>query len=61
MLAAGLFGRRLQRRPMLWVRRATLRPRRPGDPLETLLALQLRLLARQVSPEEVWQRFGPPA
>ena len=32
MLGTGLLLRRLQRRPILWIRRATLRPRRSRDP-----------------------------
>ena len=54
-LAGGLLVRRLQGRPVRWVRRATLRPRQPGDPVEVLTALLLRALARQVSLEEAWQ------
>jgi len=53
LLGGGLLARRLQRRPILWIRRATLRARRPGDPSECLLALLLRLLARQVDLEDV--------
>jgi hypothetical protein len=52
-LGAGLLLRRLQRRPALWVRRATLRDRHGRDPAERLLALALRALARQVPPAEV--------
>lgn len=54
-----LASRRLRGRPIGWVRRATLRPRRPRDPVEMLLALQLRLLARQVSLEEAWEDLAP--
>lgn len=46
MLMVGLFVRRLSGRPVLWVRRATPRVRRPRDPLEILVAGGLRLLAR---------------
>ncbi|MFV2064485.1 MAG: sulfotransferase [Chloroflexota bacterium] len=53
MLAAGLLVRRLQGRPILWLRRATLRPRRTNDPGEWLLALMLRLLAHRVEPDEL--------
>jgi len=53
MLGAGLAVRRLQRRPILWLRRATLRPRRTRDPSEWLLALLLRLLARRVALDEL--------
>jgi hypothetical protein len=59
-IGAGLLVRRLQRRPVTWVRRATLLPRRPRDPLELVLAVALRLLARQAEPEELWQRLPPP-
>ena len=52
-LAAGLFIRRLQRRPILWLRRATLRPRHVRDPGEWLLALLLRLLARTVTADDL--------
>jgi hypothetical protein len=48
MLVAELLVRRLQGRPARWVRRATLRERRPRDPLEMLVVLALRSLARQV-------------
>ena len=58
-LAGGLAVRRLQRRPVRWTRRATLRPRQPRDPIEVLTALLLRALARQVSLEEVWQDLPP--
>ena len=54
-LAGGLLVRRLQGRPVPWVRRATLRPRRPRDAAEELVALLLRALARQVSLEEAWE------
>jgi len=57
LLGLGLLVRRLQGRPMSWVRRATLRPRRRGDPVETLLAVLLRLLARPISPEDAWQEL----
>jgi hypothetical protein len=58
-IGAGLLVRGLQRRPVTWVRRATLLPRRPRDPLELVLAVALRLLARQAEPEELWQRLPP--
>jgi hypothetical protein len=51
-LAGGLLVRRLQGRPIAWVRQATLRPRQPQHPIEVLVALLLRLLARQVTVEE---------
>lgn len=57
-LAGGLIVRRLQRRPILWVRQATLRPRRPNDAAETATALLLRVLARQLTPEEAAARLG---
>lgn len=53
VLGAGALGRRLQGRPILWVRRATLRDRRHRDPAERLLALLLRLFAREVTLQEV--------
>jgi hypothetical protein len=59
-IGIGLAVRRLQRRPMTWVRRATLLPRRSRDPVELALAASLRSLARQVEPEAVWQRLPPP-
>jgi hypothetical protein len=55
LLVGGLLVRRLQGRPMLWVRRATLRERRPRDLLELLLLAALRVLARQTPLEAVWQ------
>jgi hypothetical protein len=57
-LAGALIVRRLQRRPILWVRQATLRPRRPNDAAETATALLLRVLARQLTPEEAAARLG---
>ena len=47
LIGAALLVRRLQRRPVLWVRRATLRTRRPRDSVELVLVALLRLLARQ--------------
>jgi hypothetical protein len=38
---------------VFWVRRATLRERRLKDPAERLLALLLRVLARDVRLEDV--------
>lgn len=61
MLVAGLLVRRLQRRPMLWVRRATLRDRQPRHPAEVLVVAALRLLARQVSLAEVGHGREPGA
>jgi hypothetical protein len=58
-IGAGLLTRRLRRRPILWIRRATLEPRRPRDPLELLLVVALRVLAHQVEPEDVWRRVPP--
>jgi hypothetical protein len=55
--SGGLLVRALRRRPALWLRRATLHARRPRDPLELLTVILLRVLARQVEPEEVWQRL----
>jgi len=59
---AGLLLRRLQGRPLPWLRRATLRPKRAADPAERLLALGLRLLSRQVSLPDVPALLddGPP-
>ncbi len=54
--AVGSFGlaiRRVQGRPVLWLRRNTLRPKRTKDPIERLLAPLFRLLAREVEIEEV--------
>jgi hypothetical protein len=59
MLVAGLLVRRLQRRPMLWVRNATLRERRSRDPVEVVVVAGLRALARQVSLEAVGQGRAP--
>jgi hypothetical protein len=53
MLGMGLLARRVQGRPVLWVRRGTLRQRRRRDPAEQLLALVLRVLTRQVKLEDV--------
>ena len=53
MLGAGLLVWRLQGRPMLWVRSATLRDRHGSDPGERLLALFLRALAREATLDEV--------
>lgn len=52
-MGTGSLVRRVQGRPLLWVRRATLRDRRARDPAERLLALLLRLLAREVTLQEV--------
>ena len=52
MLAAGLLLHRLQGRPMLWVRTATLRSRR-RDAIERAMVLLLRSLAREVRLGEV--------
>ena len=53
MLSLGLFVRRLQARPMLWIRQATLRDRRVQDPSERLLAILLRWFGREVEWPEV--------
>jgi hypothetical protein len=58
LLAAGLLLRRIRGRPILWVRQATLRDRRSHDPAERLLALLLRLLAREVRLQDVPSRVG---
>jgi hypothetical protein len=52
-LALVLLRRRLRRRPVLWLRQGSLRPRRPRDPAEIALALLLRVLARQVRAETI--------
>ncbi len=51
-LAGGLLLRRLRGRPVLWMRLASPRLRRPRDAAEMLVALLLRALARQVRIEE---------
>ncbi len=51
--ATGLVVRRLQGRPLLWLRRNTLRPKRSRDPVERSLAPLFRVLAREVSIEDV--------
>jgi hypothetical protein len=53
MLGLGLLGRRLQGRPILWLRQATLWPRRPRDPGEHVLPLLLRPLAREVTMTDI--------
>ncbi len=53
LLGAVLLFRRLQGRPLLWVRAATLRQRRNSDPVERLLVSLLRLLARDVACADV--------
>jgi hypothetical protein len=55
LLAAGLLVRRLQGRPILWVRRATPRPRAERDAVEIALLVLLRALARPVELPAVWQ------
>ena len=45
--------RRLGGKPILWLRRNTLRPKRAKDPVERLLAPLFRLFAREVEIEEV--------
>jgi hypothetical protein len=56
-LVGALILRRLQRRPVMWVRRATLRERQPRDAVEVFVAVVLRSLARQVSLEDVWEEW----
>jgi hypothetical protein len=60
-LLALLVSRRLRGRPVLWVRRATLRPRMPTHAVERLTLLLLRLLARTVPPEDLARRVEPPS
>ena len=50
--AVGLKLRWLQRKPILWLRRNTLRPKRARDPVERVIAPLFRLFAREVSIEE---------
>ena len=57
-LAAGALIRRATGRPILWVRQATLRERRPGDVIEIAVALALRLLARQATPQDAWEQLA---
>jgi hypothetical protein len=51
--AVGLVVRRVQGRPVLWLRRNTLRPKRTRDPVERLLAPLFRAFAREVPLDEV--------
>ena len=51
--AAGLVVRRVQGRPILWLRRNTPRPKRTRDPVERVLAPLFRAFAREVSMEQV--------
>jgi hypothetical protein len=51
---------RMRRRPVLWVRQATLRSRRPRDPVERVTALLLRSLARSVEPRDVARLIDAP-
>lgn len=50
--AVGLKLRWLQRKPIPWLRRNTLRPKRPRDPGERVIAPFFRAFAREVSIEE---------
>ncbi len=66
VLSAGLGGlglvvRRLQGRPILWLRRQTLRHKRPNDPAERLLAGLFRLFAREIDLDEVPRLVDPDA
>jgi hypothetical protein len=58
-LALALLWRRLRGRPVLWLRQASLRPRRSRDPAEIAVVLLLRVLARQVPLDEVWRELPP--
>ena len=58
-LAGGLVVRRLQGRPVRWVRQATLRSRQPRDAAEVMVVLLLRFLARQVSLDEACTDLPP--
>jgi len=53
LLGIGLLVRRLQRRPVLWVRRSTLRERRSKDPGERFLVAMLRPSARSVPLDKI--------
>jgi hypothetical protein len=50
--AAGLGLGRLRRRPILWLRRNTLRPKRVTDPAERIVGPLFRVLAQQITMEE---------
>ena len=49
----GLPLRRVQGRPVPWLRRNTLRPKLVRDPVERVMGMLFRLFARQVTIEEV--------
>lgn len=55
---AGLMLRWLQRRPIMWLRRNTLRPKRTKDPVERLVSPFFRAFAREVSIEEAADLVG---
>lgn len=57
LLVLGL-ERRLRRRPLVWVRKQTLRSRHAADPYERLTALILRLLAQRATTQDVADRVG---
>jgi hypothetical protein len=59
LLTVGLLVRRLQGRPMLWIRSATPRVRAERDPVERLLVGPLRLLAQEVPLEEATAMVDP--
>jgi hypothetical protein len=50
--------RRLRRRPVLWVRKNTLRSRRAADPFERLTALALRVLTSSTDTRSIPTRVG---
>ena len=51
--AVALVVRRVQGRPIIWLRRNTLRPKRTRDPVERLLAPLFRAFAREVPMDQV--------
>ena len=57
LVALGL-ERRIRRRPLLWVRKQTLRTRRATDPFERLTAVVLRVLARPTDVRRVPEHVG---
>jgi hypothetical protein len=57
-LAVRLARRRLRGRPAAWVRRLSLLPRRPRDPVERVLARLLLLLARRIEADDIPRLVG---
>jgi hypothetical protein len=58
-ISLDLLGRRIRRRPALWVRRPTTWRLRPDDRSEAVLGRALTVLARQVPPEAVPDLAAP--